>query len=73
MRLFLIPPLKVFSVNQKTLVEVSVPDQNGTMVPYGIMNSEQAAELPDDYEVAIAHPAGQQEADLDEPKTGALI
>lgn len=47
-------------MNQKTLVEVSVPDMNGTMIPFGIMNSEQAAELPDDYEVSIAHPAGDQ-------------
>ncbi|KXG85321.1 hypothetical protein [Agrobacterium bohemicum] len=47
-------------MNQKTLVEVSVPDTDGTMIPFGIMNSEQAAELPDDYEVLIAHPAGDQ-------------
>lgn len=37
-----------------------MPDMNGTMIPFGIMNSEQAAELPDDYEVLIAHPAGDQ-------------
>ncbi len=42
-------------MNQKTLVEVSVPDCNGTMIPYGIMNSEQAAELPDTYEISVAH------------------
>jgi hypothetical protein len=53
---------KGLPVNQKTLVEVSVPDINGTMIPYGIMNSEQAAELPDNYEVSIAHPAGEQKA-----------
>ena len=44
------------------MVEVSVPDINGTMIPYGIMNSEQAAELPDDYEVLIAHPAVELKA-----------
>lgn len=45
-------------MNQKTLVEVSVPDCNGTMIPYGIMNSEQAAELPDTYEISVAHLGG---------------
>lgn len=48
-------------MNQKTLVEVSVPDRNGTMIPYGIMNSEQAAELPDTYEISVAHPGGEAE------------
>lgn len=48
-------------MNQKTLVEVSVPDRDGTMIPFGIMNCEQAKGLPDDYEVMIAHPA----ADMD--------
>ncbi|MES5098054.1 hypothetical protein ABUK73_07470 [Agrobacterium sp. BA1120] len=50
-------------MNQKTLVEVSVPDRDGTMIPYGIMNSEQAAELPESYEVLIAHPAGEPDSE----------
>ncbi len=48
-------------MNQKTLVEVSVPDRNGTMIPYGIMNSEQAAELPDTYEISVAHLGGDSQ------------
>lgn len=48
-------------MTQKTLVEVSVPDRDGTMIPFGIMNCEQAAGLPDDYEIMIAH----QAADMD--------
>lgn len=35
-------------MTQKTLVEVSVPQADGTALPYGIMNSDQAAELCDE-------------------------
>ncbi len=34
-------------MTQKTLVEVSVRHASGTNLPYGIMNSDQAAELCD--------------------------
>jgi hypothetical protein len=34
-------------MTQKTLVEVSVPQSDGTTLPYGIMNADQAAELCD--------------------------
>lgn len=58
------------TMNQKTLVEVSVPDSDGKMVPYGIMNSEQAAELPSTYEIFVAHPGRQIEVsnDREEPE-----
>jgi len=35
------------AMTQKTLVEVSVKHVDGSNIPYGIMNSDQAAELCD--------------------------
>lgn len=59
-------------MTHKTLVEVSVRDRNGTMIPYGIMNSEQAAELPADYEIAVAHPARDRETETREQSAKTL-
>ncbi|MGA1834859.1 hypothetical protein [Rhizobium wenxiniae] len=43
-------------MTQKTLVEVSVPQADGTNLPYGIMNADQAAELCDEmFQKNIAH------------------
>lgn len=43
-------------MTQKTLVEVSVPQADGTTLPYGIMNSDQAAELCDEtFTKNVAH------------------
>jgi hypothetical protein len=43
-------------MTQKTLVEVSVPQADGTTLPYGIMNADQAAELCDEtFRKDVAH------------------
>jgi len=42
------------------------------MIPYGIMNSEQAAELPADYEIAVAHPARDRETETREQSAEIL-
>ena len=58
------------TLTTKTLIEVSVSDRDGNLVPFGIMNTEQAAELSDDsYHKAIAHAAIEDETspnDVDE-------
>lgn len=49
-------------MTQKTLVEVSVPQADGTNLPYGIMNADQAAELCDDtFQKDVAHEASGKE------------
>ena len=52
------------AMTQKTLVEVSVKLVSGTSIPYGIMNSEQAAELCDSTfkKDILGQPAGDQKA-----------
>ncbi|MDP9838731.1 hypothetical protein J2T09_003503 [Neorhizobium huautlense] len=43
-------------MTQKTLVEVSVPQADGTTLPYGIMNADQAAGLCDEtFQKDVAH------------------
>jgi hypothetical protein len=49
-------------MTQKTLVEVSVPQEDGTTLPYGIMNADQAAELCDDtFQKDVAHESSGKE------------
>lgn len=49
-------------MTQKTLVEVSVPQADGTTLPYGIMNADQAAELCDDtFQKDVAHESSSKE------------
>ncbi|TWF43909.1 hypothetical protein [Neorhizobium alkalisoli] len=43
-------------MTQKTLVEVSVPQADGSTLPYGIMNADQAAKLCDEtFQKDVAH------------------
>lgn len=50
-------------MTKKTLIEVSVSDADGNMVPFGIVNTEQAAELSDDsYYKTVAHSAIEDES-----------
>lgn len=40
-------------MTQKTVVEVCVSDRDGPVIPFGIMNTEQAQGLPSDYDFTI--------------------
>ncbi|WP_312950901.1 hypothetical protein [Agrobacterium sp.] len=54
-------------MTKKTLIEVSVTDSDGNLTPFGIMNTEQAAELSDDsYHKTVAHFAIDEESSQDE-------
>lgn len=55
------------TLTKKTLIEVSVTDSDGNLTPFGIMNTEQAAELSDDsYHKTVAHSAIDEESSQDE-------
>jgi hypothetical protein len=55
------------TLTKKTLIEVSVSDSDGNLMPFGIMNTDQAAELSDDsYHKIVAHPAVDEESSQDE-------
>lgn len=55
------------TLTKKTLIEVSVSDSDGNLMPFGIMNTEQAAELSDDsYHKTVAHSAVDEESSQDE-------
>ena len=55
------------TLTKKTLIEVSVSDSDGNLMPFGIMNTEQAAELSDDsYHKTVAHSAVEEESSQDE-------
>lgn len=55
------------TLTKKTLIEVSVSDSDGNLTPFGIMNTEQAAELSDDsYHKTVAHSAIDEESSQDE-------
>lgn len=53
------------SLTKKTIVEVSVADPDGNLVPFGIMNADQAAELSDDYHKTTAHTPIDDEPDVE--------
>ena len=55
------------TLTKKTLIEVSVSDSDGNLMPFGIMNTEQAAELSDDsYHKTVAHSVVDEESSQDE-------
>jgi hypothetical protein len=56
-------------MTRKTLVEVSVTQPDGSATPYGIMNTDQAAELCDDtFHKAVVHEPSVENADVsDDP------
>jgi hypothetical protein len=49
------PDLKGYEMTAKKVVEVVVP-QEGKHVPLGLMNAQQALDLPADMDVRISHP-----------------
>jgi hypothetical protein len=61
-------------MTQKTLVvEVSVPQADGSTLPYGIMNADQAAELCDEtFQKDVAHELVAADGPSNQPPVEAI-